>query len=91
MDACTLLSKPAAGDASASIAPTAPGVAVATCTCACADVRASSQAASRRTMRLRWAFVGSTIVTIAHRLQTVIDFDRILVLSKGAVAEFGSH
>ena len=29
----------------------------------------------------------STIITIAHRLNTVMDFDRILVLKEGAIAE----
>ena len=29
----------------------------------------------------------STIITIAHRLNTVLDFDRILVLKEGAIAE----
>ena len=31
---------------------------------------------------------GTTVLTIAHRLETIIDFDRILVLGQGAVLEF---
>jgi ABC-type multidrug transport system fused ATPase/permease subunit len=30
----------------------------------------------------------STIVTIAHRLQTIVDYDKVLVLDKGAVVEY---
>ncbi|KAI9171700.1 ATP-dependent bile acid permease [Paramyrothecium foliicola] len=39
---------------------------------------------------IREEFTGSTLVVIAHRLSTIADFDRILVLSEGTVAEFGS-
>jgi ABC-type multidrug transport system fused ATPase/permease subunit len=31
----------------------------------------------------------STIVTIAHRLQTIVDYDKVLVLDKGCVVEYG--
>ena len=39
---------------------------------------------------IRKEFKGCTIVTIAHRLNTIIDYDRILVMDKGIVAEFDS-
>lgn len=32
----------------------------------------------------------STIITIAHRLQTIIDYDRVLVLDKGKLVEYGA-
>ncbi|OMH80271.1 Metal resistance protein YCF1 [Zancudomyces culisetae] len=37
---------------------------------------------------IRSQFKENTIITIAHRLNTVMDSDRILVLSKGQVVEF---
>jgi ATP-binding cassette subfamily C (CFTR/MRP) protein 1 len=37
---------------------------------------------------IRANFVGATILTIAHRLNTIMDSDRILVLEDGNVAEF---
>ncbi|KAH6687860.1 ATP-dependent bile acid permease [Plectosphaerella plurivora] len=39
---------------------------------------------------IREEFTGSTLIVIAHRLSTIADFDRILVLSEGTVAEYGS-
>jgi ABC-type multidrug transport system fused ATPase/permease subunit len=37
---------------------------------------------------LRHAFKSATILTIAHRLNTVIDSDLVLVMDGGLVAEF---
>ncbi|KAF3057299.1 ATP-dependent bile acid permease [Daldinia childiae] len=39
---------------------------------------------------IREEFGDSTLVVIAHRLSTIADFDRILVLSDGKVAEYGA-
>lgn len=33
-------------------------------------------------------FNNRTIITIAHRINTILDSDRIIVLDKGTVAEF---
>ncbi|MEM8570195.1 MAG: ABC transporter ATP-binding protein/permease [Pseudomonadota bacterium] len=35
--------------------------------------------------------LGRTVITIAHRLSTVVDADRIIVLEKGVVSEQGTH
>ena len=37
---------------------------------------------------IRKEFSGSTIVTIVHRLNTIIDYDRVIVMDKGEIAEF---
>ncbi|KAE9550784.1 hypothetical protein FO519_005999 [Halicephalobus sp. NKZ332] len=36
----------------------------------------------------RSKFMNSTVVTIAHRVNTILDYDRIMVLNRGKVAEF---
>ena len=35
-------------------------------------------------------FQGATILAIAHRLDTIIDYDKVLVLGSGSVLEYGS-
>jgi ABC-type multidrug transport system fused ATPase/permease subunit len=39
---------------------------------------------------IRQEFTSSTIICIAHRLRTIIDYDKVLVLDKGQVSEFGT-
>ncbi|KAI8610178.1 MRP-like ABC transporter [Chytriomyces sp. MP71] len=37
---------------------------------------------------LREDFADATVLTIAHRLNTIIDYDRVLVLDAGLIAEY---
>ncbi|KAI0889275.1 abc transporter [Annulohypoxylon maeteangense] len=39
---------------------------------------------------IRSEFAGSTIITIAHRLRTIIDYDQVVVMDEGKVLETGS-
>lgn len=36
---------------------------------------------------MRTALQGTTLLTIGHRIATIIDYDKILVMDKGEVAE----
>lgn len=35
-------------------------------------------------------FRNSTVITIAHRIKTILNYDKVLVLEKGNVVEFDS-
>ncbi|ETI44573.1 hypothetical protein F443_10730 [Phytophthora nicotianae P1569] len=39
---------------------------------------------------IRREFAEATVLTIAHRVETILDYDKILVLKQGHIAEFGS-
>ncbi|CAK9783969.1 P-loop containing nucleoside triphosphate hydrolase protein [Cutaneotrichosporon oleaginosum] len=39
---------------------------------------------------IRAEFSDSTIITIAHRIHTIIDFDKVLVMHRGNIAEYAS-
>ena len=39
---------------------------------------------------MRTAFAGKTLLCIAHRLKTIINYDRICVMDKGQIAELDS-
>ncbi|GAB9475752.1 Atp-binding protein [Globisporangium polare] len=39
---------------------------------------------------IRDEFAAATVLTIAHRVETILDYDKILVLKAGRVSEFGS-
>jgi len=37
---------------------------------------------------IRQEFRNCTVLTIAHRINTIIDYDRVMVLDQGHIAEF---
>ena len=49
------------------------------------EVEASIQAALTRVME------GKTVLAIAHRLSTLAEMDRIIVMDRGQIVEQGSH
>ena len=55
---------------------------------ATASVDGETDALIQRMLRSR--FKGTTLLTIAHRLNTIMDYDVIIVVDKGKVAELGS-
>ena len=57
---------------------------------ATANVDLQTDSLIQRTLRTAPAFRDCTIIVIAHRIQTVIDVDMIVVLSSGEVVEIGS-
>jgi ABC-type multidrug transport system fused ATPase/permease subunit len=54
---------------------------------ATSTVDAETDALIQRTVRSE--FRDATVITIAHRLNTVLDADKVLVLGDGRVLEFG--
>ena len=39
---------------------------------------------------IRTEFRGKTIVAVAHRLETIMDFDRVMVMQAGELVECGT-
>ncbi|KAG6365911.1 hypothetical protein INS49_000087 [Diaporthe citri] len=54
---------------------------------ATSSVDAGTDALAQRVVRED--FASHTVVSVAHRLETIVDFDRVVVLEKGCVAEEG--
>lgn len=43
----------------------------------------------RSAQSLHREFAASTILTVAHRIRTVVDYDRVIILDQGHIVEFG--
>ncbi|KAL4399957.1 Transporter of the ATP-binding cassette (ABC) [Malassezia pachydermatis] len=54
-----------------------------------ANLDSESDALIQRTIREQMA-PGATILTVAHRLKTIIDYDKVLVLGQGKVIEYNT-
>ena len=39
---------------------------------------------------IRENFINTTVITIAHRLNTIADYDKVIVMSRGKIIELGS-
>ncbi|KAI9220490.1 hypothetical protein BC828DRAFT_405762 [Blastocladiella britannica] len=57
---------------------------------ATASIDSQSDAAIQRSIRESPEFQSATIICIAHRIKTIIDFDSVVVLDHGCVVETGS-
>ncbi|KAL7747206.1 Transporter of the ATP-binding cassette (ABC) [Sorochytrium milnesiophthora] len=55
---------------------------------ATASIDSASDAKIQETLRTSPEFAQSTILCVAHRIKTIIDFDRVLVLDQGKVVEY---
>lgn len=53
-------------------------------------VDSKTDAQVQSTIRKQFVEKGVTVITVAHRLETVLGYDRIVVLGAGKVLEFGS-
>jgi len=57
---------------------------------ATSSVDFKTDASVQATIRREFVDKGVTVVTVAHRLETVLGYDKIVVLSNGNVLEYGS-